>query len=189
MILNNTNSSISVCSNALLLLAHPAISSFDEIGAGPALCKNLYPNTYRSFLSLSNWNWATKTATLTMLNETPISKEFKYVYLLPVDTVRVTTCYPITNYSIEGTRIYTYSKIDNIEYQGYVEEENIPPVAIEALQYLLASKLAYPLTNDPKKTELYTNLAQKSLQQARFTDSQNDVNQGYIDYTLTNVRN
>ena len=60
--------------------------------------------------------------------------------------------------------------------------------AVDALQNLMASKVAYPLTNDGKKTELYGNLYNISLQTAKYVDSQNDPNEGFIDNTLINVR-
>ena len=52
----------------------------------------------------------------------------------------------------------------------------------------MASKLAYPLTNDGKKTELYNNIYIVTLQTAKYVDSQNDPNSGFVDNTLINVR-
>jgi hypothetical protein len=184
-----TNSDIAICSNALLLLAHPSINSFDEVGAGPTLCKALYPNTYRLFIAESNWNFATKIQQLSMLSTAPIDTNFKYQYQLPTDMCRINSTIPISNYSIIGDKLFSNDENLFIEYQSYVDEINLPPYAIEALQLLMASKLAYPLTNDGKKTELYANLYTDALRKARFIDSQNDVNSGFSSNVLTDVRN
>lgn len=188
MSLQTTNSSITICSNALLLLAHPAINSFEEVGAGATLSKNLYPNTYRLFLSSSNWNFATKTAQLSMLVDKPTNKEYQYQYQIPSDVMRINSTNPITDYSIEGDKILSNSRDLFLEYQSVIDEILLPPTAVDALQNLMASKLAYPLTNDGKKTELYTGLYNNSLQLAKYVDSQNDPNEGFIDNTLINVR-
>lgn len=188
MSLNNTNSAITICSNALLLLAHPSINSFDEIGAGATLSKSLYPNTYRLFLSASNWNFATKTKRLSMLVGKPLNTDYQYQYQLPLDVLRINSTNPISNYAIEGDKLLTNSKDLFLEYQGVIDEVNLPATAVEALQNLMASKLAYPLTNDGKKTELYNGLYIQTLQLAKYVDSQNDPNQGFVDNTLVNVR-
>jgi hypothetical protein len=188
MSLSSTTSDISICSNALLLLAHPSINSFDEIGAGASLCKSLYPNTYRTFLSTSNWNFATKIAQLSMLLETPTNKDYQYQYQMPSDVIRVNSTNPVSDYVIMGDKLLSNSKNLFLEYQAYVDEINLPASAVDAIQNLMASKLAYPLTNDGKKTELYSNLYNMSLQNAKFVDSQNDPNSGFEDNSLVDVR-
>ena len=189
MSLTTTNSAISICSNALLLLAHPSINSFDEIGAGPALSKNLYPNTYKTFLSMSNWNFATKTKQLSMLVGKPTNSNFQYQYAMPTDVLRINSTNPIDDYIIEGNKLLSNTKDLFLEYQSEIPEVELPATAVDCLQNLMASKLAYPLTNDGKKTELYNSLFLQALQLAKYVDSQNDPNEGFMDNTLINVRN
>ena len=187
-ILNTSNSEISVCSNALLLLAHPPINSFEDAGAGPTLCKNLFPNVYRTFLSASNWNFATKYVQLSQLADKPLNTDFDYAYQLPSDVLRINTTYPINDYSINGTTILSDQKELHIEYQALVPIEELPASAVDALQKLMAATTSYPLTNDGKKTELYSKIYIEALKLAKFVDSQNDVNLGFEDTTLINVR-
>ena len=187
-IINTTHSEISICSNALLLLAHPPINSFSDVGAGAILAKNLFPNAYKTFLSASKWNFATKQQKLSQLSEVPLNTDFNYAYQMPSDVLRVNTTYPINDYSIQGNTLLSNESSLKLEYQALVNAIDIPPVAIEALQFFMASKMAYPLTNDGKKTQLYSELYAKALQKAVFVDSQNDVNLGFLDNTLVEVR-
>jgi len=187
-IINQTTSEVSICSNALLLLAHPTINSFDDAGAGATISKNLFPNVYKTFLSSSNWNFATKYVQLSKLVEEPKNKDFKFQYALPNDVMRINTTYPINDYEINGTRILSNEPELHIEYQALVPVTDLPPTAVDALQKLMASTMAYPLTNDGKKTELYASLYVEALKLAKYVDSQNDVNQGFVDNTLVNVR-
>jgi len=187
-IINTTQSEISICSNALLLLAHPTINSFEDAGAGATIAKNLFPNVYKTFLSASNWNFATKYEQLSMMAETPTNKDFLYQYKLPSDVMRINTTFPINDYSINGDTILSNTKDLYLEYQAVIEVTKLPPAAVDALQKLMAANMAYPLTNDGKKTELYTSLYNEALKLAKYVDSQNDINEGFIDNTLTNVR-
>ncbi len=188
----STNSDIIICSNALLLLAHPSINSFDEPGAGATLSKSFYPNTYRMFIAESNWNFATKYQQLSQLVEKPTNKDYQYMYQLPSDYCRITTASnnnsKYSNYEIQGTKILSNENELYLEYQSYVDEINLPPYAVETLQYLMASKMAYPLTNDGRKVEIYNNLYIQSLRTSRFIDSQNDVNSGFFNNSLVDVR-
>jgi len=188
MAINTVSQRVNICSNALLLLAHPPISSLDEIGAGPQLCRLLWDTTYKAFLATSNWNFATKTQQLSMMVDKPTNKDYQYQYKLPSDMIRVNSTNPEDNYIIEGSKLLSNSKNLFLEYQAYIDEIELSPPATEALEYLLATKLAYPLTNDGKKTELYANLYTKALQTAKYVDSQNDPNSGFYDNTLVDVR-
>lgn len=187
-IINTTTSEISICSNALLLLAHPSINSFDEVGAGATIAKNLFPTTYQAFLSSSNWNFATKYEQLSMLAEAPKNKDFKYQYRMPTDVMRINSTFPTNDYSINGDVILSNTKNLFLEYQSLIDVIKLPPTAVEALQFKMASVMAFPLTNDGKKTELYMGLYNEALKLTKYVDSQNDVNTGFIDNALTDIR-
>lgn len=183
----STSTAINICSNALLLLAHPAINSFDEIGAGPALAKGLYPNTFLTFLSMSNWNFCTKTEDLSRDAFPPKRDDFKYQFHLPTDLLRINSTYPVSDYIIEGSMLLANQLDLKLEYQGIIDEVQLPPIAVEALQYLVAMKLAAPLTNDKSKVELYNTLFNQTMKRAVYIDTQNDPNSGIFDAPLVNI--
>lgn len=187
--MNTTNTEITVCSNAIMLLGGQPIQSFDDAGAGALLAKSLFPNIYKTFLSSSNWNFATKQFELAQLVDQPLNTDFKYMYQLPNDVLRINGIHPNSNYAIELDKLLTNENKITIEYQSLIPVQNLPAFAVETLQYLVAANLAIPLTNDSKKAELWYGMSKRSLIQSRFIDSQNDPNtSGIEDYTLVNVR-
>lgn len=179
---------VEICSNALLLLGHTPISSLDEPGAGALLSKNLYESTYLNFLSLNSWNFAKKHTGLNRLSETPDHPNYQYQYQIPADYVRIQTVIPISDYFIFEDRIYSNHQDLTLDYYYNVREELLPPYAVRAMEYSMASILAMPLTVDPSKAELYAQLFQRQLLSAMSIDGQGVPSQGWSDTPITDVR-
>ena len=181
---------IEICSNALLLLGHRPISSFDEPGSGPLLSKNLWESTYRNFLSINTWSFSKKYSQLNRLPEyenypTP---NWKYQFQIPSDFIRIHTTVPNCNYEIFEDKIFSNNTDLGLEYFYMVREELLPPYAIRALEYNMASVLAIPLTVDSAKAELYASLFVQQLQVAMSTDAQSQPAKSFIDLPTVDVR-
>lgn len=179
---------VEICSNALLLLGHNPISSFEEPGAGALLAKNLYESTYRDFLSSTNWNFAKKYANLNRLAGTPEHPEYQYMFQLPTDYLRLDSTIPAVDYEIIGDKIYTNQPEIHVEYVYRSKEEFLPPYAIKALQLLMASTLAVPLTVDVAKAEYYNQQFEIQKIRAMSIDSQNDPADGWSEMPVLDVR-
>jgi len=108
-------STIQISSNALILLGHPPISSFDEPGAGAQAAANLYEMSYQSMLTTYRWRFATKKATLARLAGTPING-FTYKYQLPEDLLYLIRKDLNTSYEIYGTELHTTDGAVTIDY-------------------------------------------------------------------------
>lgn len=179
---------IEICSNALLFLGHNPISSFDEPGAGPLLCKNLYESTYKDFLSSTNWNFAKRFTKLNRLAERPEHPEYQYTYQLPNDFLRLDSTIPVQHFEIMEDKVYANSPTLEIEYAYMVREELLPAYAIKAMEILMASTLAVPLTRDSQMSQMYFNLYQRYLLKAGAIDSQNDPSTGFHSTPVLDVR-
>lgn len=179
---------VEICSTALMLLGHKPISSLDEPGAGALLSKNLYDTTYLNFLASNNWNFAQKYISLNRLSAEPSHPNYKYQYQMPSDYVRINTVIPHSDYKIFEDKILSNQTDLGIDYFYTVREELLPPYAVRAMEYLMASTLAIPLTVDTKKAELYTNLYQRQLIQSMNIDSQAEPSEGWADSPITDVR-
>jgi len=79
-----STSAVQISSNALILIGHPPIASFEEPGAGPQSAANLYQQSYENMLTTYRWRFATKKALLARLTESPMN-DFTYQYQLPAD--------------------------------------------------------------------------------------------------------
>ena len=179
---------IEICSNALLFLGHRPISSFDEPGAGALLSKNLWEPTYRNFLAINPWSFAKKYQGLNRLPQEYPTPDYKYQFQIPSDYIRIDTTVPVSDYQLFEDKIFTNAPDLGLEYYYMVREELLPPYAVRALEYEMASVLAIPLTVDSKKSELYAKLSAKQLQVAMSTDAQSQPPKGFASTPTTDVR-
>lgn len=177
----NTTAAISICSNALILIGHNPISSFDEEGIGAQVSKNFYETTYRAKLNEYNWNFAKKQVVLTKLATAPLNDRQKYSYQLPTDHIRTITVYPHSDYTIVKDKIY--SDIDNLEldYIYRVDESFLTPLYREALETYFASKFAIPVTENSTNAQLYDGVAARTFAKAKTIDSLEKPNSGSRD--------
>jgi len=179
---------ISICSNALLLLGHKPINSFDEPGAGPLLSKNLWEPTVDNMLSINTWTFARHYNDLNRLPEENPTPMYKYIYQLPSDYIRIDTTEPVSDYEIFGDKLYSNSNKLGLYYYRRVPEELFPPYFVRLMEYEMASVLATPLTVDATKAQLYKSFATTQLQTAMSTDAQGQPPKSFADTPTTSTR-
>ena len=179
---------IEICSNALLLLGHKPISSFDEPGAGALLAKNLWETTYRNFLSINTWKFAKKYANLNRVVTPPLNPQFQYQFQIPSDYIRIQGTNPNIDYEIYEDKILANTTTLDLEYYAVIREELLPPYAVKVLELSMASVLAVPLTVDATRAEYYAKLSQQQLITAMSIDSSSQPAKGFMDTPLTTVR-
>ena len=164
-----TTSSISLASNALLLLGHETIASFDEGTAGATLAANLYETSYLSTLTIHRWRFATKKAQLARLVETPIN-EYNYAFQLPSDMLYLIKA-DVNDYEIYENKLYCNSQDVYIDYIFRVNEDNLPPYFAKMFEFFLAAQFALSLTGDMEKGNYFSRMYLNELKRAKFADS------------------
>jgi len=184
--MTGTTSSISLASNALLLLGHETIASFDEGTAGATIAANLYENSYLSLLTNHRWRFATKKAQLARLVETPLN-EYNYAFQLPSDCLYLikTTS---RNYQIYENKLYTNDIEIKVDYIFRIDEGNLPPYFTKMLEFFLASQFALSLTGDMEKGNYFSRMYLFELKKAKFTDSTQHPQETFIDNPYVDIR-
>jgi len=150
-------SDIDMSSNALLLVGDSPISSFTEPGAGAQAAANLYPDTYKRVLSEHPWTFALKEQRLNKLSQTPDTfTNYQFAYQIPNDLIRLWAILPQSDYTIVNNILYSNTGSGLLARYVYaVDEVNLPPHVVKAIEYKLASDFAVSVTEDLSKAAYY----------------------------------
>ena len=179
-------SSISMCSNALLLIGHDSIASFTEGSTGAVIASNLYESSYLNLLTNHRWRFASKSEQLARLSVSPVER-FTYAFQIPPDCIYVIS--PTTrNYEIYGSLILCNDMELRLDYTYRVPEDRLPPYFVTSLQFFLAAEFAIPVTESTDKASFYMKAHLDQLKKAKFADSTQRPGDTFIDSPYTEVR-
>jgi hypothetical protein len=164
-----STSSISLASNALLLLGDNPISKFDEKTTGAKLASNLYESSYRSALTTYRWRFATKKAKLARVSGTP-KNDYQYKHKLPSDCLYVIKT-NTQDYEIYENMIFSNQQDITIDYTYRVNEDNLPAYFIKMFEFFLSAQFALALTGDLNKKSAMEKSYIHQLRMAKYADS------------------
>jgi len=200
------DTSLSICSDALILLGAAPISSFTEGSDAAQACDRLYPDVRDTLLSNYLWSWSVKKQQLGRLSFTPVD-EWKYAYQLPGDMLSGVIALfrssglgqqPIRyGWEIYGDQIYTNFEEVFIDYQSSIAESKMPNYFVRLLRTALASEIAFVITDQISKADYFRALAYGSpadsgrggmMREAMNVDSRGKPPQVIEDYSLIDVR-
>lgn len=192
---------VDICNNALDLVGNGLhISSLDEQSKEADLLRRNYQNTVEQALTMFHFSFSRKDEVITeehLVNDY-ISLPWKYSYSIPDDvlTILYLSRYVGDTGDIMDTSIihYNFRNIKNkkcivtnekapfiMQYICKVEDESLFSASfIDAIQYLLASKLATGLIHGTSGIQIADNLMQKGLSMLAFSAGQ-DAQQGSED--------
>lgn len=162
-------SSISIASNALILLGAEPISSFTEGSAPSTIAANLYETSYLSLLTNHRWGFATKKARLARLSSSPID-EYSYAFQLPQDLIYLSKA-TVVNYQVYGDKLYCNDTDVYIDYTYRIDEDLLPSYFVKMLEFFLAAQFAVSLTGDIEKGNYFSRMYMTELKRAKFADS------------------
>ena len=181
-------SKVDIVSNALLLVGHPAISSFDpDQGAGAAVGAALYDTTLEFMLSTTYWRFSVKQQSLNRLTAAPL-EGWKYAFQLPTDLVTVHRIRPHSNYQIFGDLLYSNHDSLIADYVYKPDATELPAYFVQAIQYKLAADFAISITNDTQKNALYEQKYDREVKIAMAADAKNHPPEQIVDQPFTSVR-
>jgi hypothetical protein len=168
---------ISICNLALTQLSTARIASLDESTENGRKCKAIYELSRDSLLADHNWNFARAEKELALIDETPVSEDWAYIFQLPSDCLRVMRMEEDEKFAIFSDRLYTNSDVAKIEY---IKRETNPvkysPMFVKALAGRIAADLAYGITQNATVAQLAEQRANQSLREAKWTDAQEGIN-------------
>lgn len=182
-----STSAVQISSNALILLGHPPIASFDEPGAGAQASSNLYENSYLNLLTIHRWRFATKKAQLARLSEAPLNG-FSYQFQLPSDLLYLIRKESGFDYEIYGDKLYSNNTTESIDYTYRVEEDNLPPYFIKTFEFFMAAQLAIPVAGNSTRANEYNGMYEMQLKRAKFADSTQRPGDTFLSNPYVNAR-
>ena len=186
------NTSIDLCSLALLKIGASSIASFDEGTAEAEVAASLYPVVRDAMLSLHPWNFAISRQHLSRLLDKPIS-DFSHAFQLPPQCLRVMSAGTgnrsrgIT-YRIGGRRLYSNAEDVILTFVARPHESDFPPFFDMTLIARLAAEFCIPLTDSTSRWEGLQQLAERELRRAKLIDSQEDTAPRFEDFSLIEER-
>lgn len=179
-------SSISICSNALILLGAKPISSFTESDRGAAM-GNLYPFAREEVLRAHPWNSATKRVMLPPLAAPPLF-DFRYAFQLPSDwlrTIQVGRLDVPIEYTIEGRQILCDVPSLPFVYVWRNEvESSWDATLISVMTYYMKAAMAYWITQSTTQTQTASQEFLTVLRQAKSINGQDEGPQTLGDFPL-----
>ena len=179
---------------ALSRLGASTITSLTDNTTEAKLCNTYFDTLADRVMLQGSWTSVIKRASLARTTTTP-TFDFTYEYQLPVDpkclkVLNIDECSPgEIDYKIEGDKLLTDETSVKIRYIAQLTDPaDFDPMLTEALEVLLASYLAMPITGDkPLARELrqeYFELVQHNLA----IDGQQGSKEQVVASDLTEIR-
>lgn len=200
------DTSLSICSDALIILGAQPISSFTEGSDAAQACDRLYPDLRDSLLSRYPWSWSYKKVQLARLATSPVT-EWNYAYQLPGDIISGvralfntadTFGMPLRyGWELYGDQVYTNEEKVYIDYQATVSESKMPYYFVHLLRTAMAGELGMIITDQISKADYYRSLAFGTpgengrgglFREAMNIDSRGQPSHVIEDYSLIDVR-
>ncbi len=174
------NSIVSICNEALSLLAVDLIISLDDDSVQAGLCKNLYPGIRDAVLEDADWTFAIKRRTLAALVDAP-DWGYTYQHQVPSDCLRLIQVTDQPEFDINATYRFEWQKENDkivsngeniyIRYVRYVDDVNLfSPMFKQALSQRLAAEMAIPLAESKPLYEMYMGMYEAKRDNAASTD-------------------
>lgn len=169
--------SVSICSNALLMLGANPFSDFKEDNDQVRLVSNLWPSVRDNVLRAHTWNCCIKRVLLSPLSNKP-AFDFSNQFALPSDWLRTIQVgevdYQIT-YRSEGRNLL--ASVDQLPLV-YVYRNDQPSTystnLIHLLEVAMAAKIAYAVTSSSTMRDSMLNELNRELSIAKAIDGQDD---------------
>lgn len=177
-----------IANRALDLLGQSSVLTDLDTDTGTAAkaLRRHYDEARKAVLQAYPWNFATKRASLSALSARPAWPADAYYYSLPGDCLTVRgidderrnepwsiEVIGTTQESLERVLLVQKSGPIYVLYTANIERLDIwSHMALDALQALLASKVAMPITNKQSAVQLAYSVYEASLQGARRADAQ-----------------
>jgi hypothetical protein len=199
------DTSLSICSDALIMLGARPISSFNDGTDEANVADRLYHDIKNQILMTYPWSFSFKKEQLAQLVTTP-TNEYRYEYALSGDRLGSPRkvfnsgsvgAYPIQGYKIMGDKILTNEQTIYAEYQYSTPEYAMPAYFVQLLKYVMAWHFALPITDQVDKAQYWQSVAVGSpaengrggyMRTSINIDGQNNPVQSIEDYSLIAVR-
>ncbi len=187
----NMATSVSICSNALLMLGAQTINDLDEGTDRARLAANLYPQVRDEMLRSHPWNCAIKRVVLAPDVAMP-PFGYTYQFTLPSDWIRTLSVGDYgeeIDFRSEGRRILADTDTLKLRYVFHnTNEATWDAGFVESMQLAMAARMAYAITQSASLEELRVRELEMALKRARAADGQDDPPETLGDFRLLSSR-
>lgn len=167
--------SVSICSNALLMLGQKPIASFNEGTRAAQVAANLYPDAKRAFQRAHPWNACIKRERLAPEAEAP-AFGFPAKFLLPAGCLRVLSVGESNaEFKVEGRSILADASVLDLRYIVDTDEDLWTGDMVQAFTTQMAALFAYPIAASAALGDAMAAQARAALKQAKAVDGQEDT--------------
>lgn len=185
-------SAVGLCARALLKIGAAPIASFQDGTAEAELAAALYAPTRDALIAAHGWSFATRQASPVRLSEPPPA-DFAHALALPDDFLRALSVGSGRrgrglSYRIQGASLLCDAPSIILTYVARVAEGRFPAFFDAALIARLAAEFCVPLTENTARAETLSRQAEAEFRRARLTDTSQDSQPGFEDFTLIEAR-
>ena len=186
-----STTSVSICSNALLMLGAQTISSFDESTDRATLAANLYQSTRDAVLRSHPWNCAVKRVVLAPDSDAP-AYGYDAQFTLPGDFLRLLQVGEDDqdiDHKVESGKILASGTALALRYiWKNTTESTWDAMLVKAMELHMAAAMAYPITMSAAKEQIQLEKLERFMKQCRAADGQDDPPQQFGNERLLNAR-
>jgi hypothetical protein len=183
--------SVSICSNALLMLGAQSINDLSEDNDRAKLANNLYSATRDEILRIHPWNSCIKRA---VLAPDAIAPDFDYSYqfTLPSDWLRTLSVGQYgyeDDYRTEGRKILADTNVLYLRYIFANYNEGAWDAGLVSLMTLkMAALMAYPITQSASKEQIQIEKFEMEKRRVCAIDGQDDPPETLGNFRLLSSR-
>lgn len=178
---------VSICNMALSNLGKDNIQALTDAGAEARACRQFYDHVRDTLLQAYPWRFAGATRSMAALANDMVGR-WSYAYERPIDCLKVRWVRPEYSlddpcpqtlqqelgnpYDIEGQTIYCNLSPAFLRYTfKLTDPTKFSPLFVEALAWHLTTRIAMPLTRDPKARADAFQLARQTQAAAEAADA------------------
>lgn len=173
----SVETSISISNKSLIKCGATTIASFTEGSHEANVCSAMYDMVKKGLLYYTFWNFANKKTELNLLAETPVDLSYTRAHSIPGDVIKIKGIFDsqgetVTDYSVEGQKIYSNEDTVFLEFVEDMEEQYFPVFFIEALVAKMAYEINEAITGIGTLSDRLLNDFNIKLRAARIADGQ-----------------
>ncbi len=183
--------SVSICSNALLMLGAQSINDLNEDNDRARLANNLYPQLRDELLREHIWNCCIKRTVLAPDAESP-QYDYAYQFTLPSDWVRTIAVGDYgyeEDYRTEGRKMLANTNVLKLRYVfANTNEGTWDAALVGVMTKAMVARMAYAITQSASLEQLKAQEFEMALRKARAVDGQDDPPETLGDFRLLSAR-
>jgi len=185
------SSSVTICSNALMMLGDAPISDFDEDNDRARRAKALWPIVSDYVLRRHPWNCAIKRVTLSPEATAP-AFDYAYAFTMPGDCLRVLSVGmegERPRYKVEGRKILMDFNVCQLRYVWRNEDlAQWDALLVWGMTNAMRAAFAYSITQSGSLEQAVEAVMRDVMKQARAVDGVEDENEALDDSPLLAAR-